>query len=595
MRTKNYLSYGLKFLSILLVLSVLRFILVSHNGHLFSGFSLYHYGVGFLFDLVTCALFYLPYMAVSLLPMTRFISFQDRLASGLFMLTSGLLFLLNTIDIGYVGFVKKRITADFLMYICFHSESEYSLGAFLSEFWYLLILFFLLLASLWYLEKKTKIVRDGCATWSSWMTYVGILILFVLVGRGGFTLRPIGIIESYKWVNNENAVGVLNSGFTFIKTISVFDEEPVEYMSREEEKKVFNPVRMSTPKNVLPDNTNVVFIILEGYSSCYSGPDCSESYTPFLDSILSRSMYFRNGLSNAQTSIDALPILMCSVPNFSKQSLVLSGYQFNGLPMYLRSRGYTGLFFHGAKNGSMRFDSFAKSIGFDSYFGMSEYPTKKDYDGSWGIWDHAFLPWTVQKINKVQEPFFSCIYSLSSHHPFNVPKGYRSLPAGPDKICRTIRYTDESLELFWEEAKKQDWFSRTLFVFCADHTGYSIRKNNLKIENRFRIPIAFYHPEVNLSGFSSEEPVQQLDILPTLLDLLNIEQKIYTYGNSVFSSGEKVRFNYSDGRFYLFAKASSPALHLLGEPMRTSSSKIATAMYQRFQYDLLENKMRWKY
>jgi len=595
MLDRNYLNYGLKFFSILLFLTLFRVILVSYNEVLFSDFSLYHYYVGFLFDVITCALFYLPFIVCSLMPITKFRRIQSNVSSMLFVATTAVLFLLNTIDIAYVGFVKKRITADFLMYVCFHSESEYSIGLILMEFWWLLLLLVFTLAAIVYIEKKTFIVRQGNLNWKSWMSYLLVIFFFVLVGRGGFTLRPIGIIESYKWVKSENAVGVLNSGFTFIKTITSIDNDVVDYMSRQEEKQYFNPIVKTVPRDFLTEKNNVVFVVLESFSSYYTGPNCSNSYSPFLDSILTESMYFENGVSNAQTSIDALPILLSSVPNFSKQSLILSGYQLNGLPGYLRSHGYGSLFFHGAKNGSMRFDSFSKSIGFDNYFGMNEYPYSAHYDGSWGIWDHEFLPWTISKMNKAKEPFVSCIYTLSSHHPFKVPSEFEYLNGGPDKICKTIQYTDEALRIFWKEVKRQKWFDRTLFVFCADHTGPTNQKKNMKIENRYRIPIAFYHPKVNLSKYSSELPFQQLDILPTLLELLNIEEEIYTYGNSFFNTNEKVNFNFSDGRFYLFSENNAPELILLGDDMLRKEHKILTAMYQRFQYDLLENKMRWKY
>jgi len=595
MLDRNYLNYGLKFFSVLLFLTIFRVVLVKYNEAVFFDFSFYHYCVGFLFDVITCALFYLPYIVCSFLPITKFRSVQSTVSSVLFVATSALLFLLNTIDIAYVGFVKKRITADFLMYVCFDSESDYSIGLIFMEFWWLLLILVSVLAAIVYIEKKIFIVRQGIASWKSWVSYLFLIFIFVLVGRGGFTLRPIGIIESYKWVKNENAVGVLNSGFTFIKTISSIDHEVVEYMSREEEKRLFNPFVKTVPRKILTEKNNVVFIVLESFSSYYTGPGCSKSYSPFLDSILLESMYFENGLSNAQTSIDALPILLSSVPNFSSQSLLLSGYQLNGLPDYLSPHGYVSLFFHGAKNGSMRFDSFSKSIGFDNYFGLNEYPYSAHYDGSWGIWDHHFLPWTVTNMNHAREPFLSCIYTLSSHHPFKVPLEFEYLKGGPDKICKSIQYTDRALQLFWEKAKREAWFDRTLFVFCADHTGPTKQKKNMKLENRYRIPIAFYHPKVNLSEFSSDHSFQQLDILPTLLEILNIEEEIYTYGNSRFDTKKKLRFNFSDGRFYIFSEGRTPELYLLGDDMRTREHKILSAMYQRFQYDLLENKMKWKY
>ena len=57
----------------------------------------------------------------------------------------------------------------------------------------------------------------------------------------------------------------------------------------------------------------------------------------------------------------------------------------------MKERGYYSAFFHGAPNGSMGFDSFARMAGFDDYIGLDQYPQKDDFDGMWGVWDEPFL------------------------------------------------------------------------------------------------------------------------------------------------------------------------------------------------------------
>ena len=101
----------------------------------------------------------------------------------------------------------------------------------------------------------------------------------------------------------------------------------------------------------------------------------------------------------------------------------------------LQKEGYHTSFFHGAKNGSMYFDQFMRTAGVKEFFGLNEYPNQDDYDGTWGIWDEPMLQWMSSKLNGFKQPFFSSIFSLTSHHPFVVPVKYRDqFPKGSVEV-----------------------------------------------------------------------------------------------------------------------------------------------------------------
>ena len=190
-------------------------------------------------------------------------------------------------------------------------------------------------------------------------------------------------------------------------------------------------------------------------------------------------------------------------------------------------------------NGVYGFDFFSKKPGFQEYYGMTEYNNASHYDGAWGIWDDKFLQYSLDKINQIKPPFIAGIFTLSSHHPFKLPKDYINQKNGYDEksIQSSIRYTDYSLRKFFQEAKKTGWFENTLFIITADHTA-NVESHTAKystLPGIFRIPLIFYSPSEKIISEIGQDVVQQIDIVPSIIDWLNIDAKIESLGNSVFS------------------------------------------------------------
>ena len=227
--------------------------------------------------------------------------------------------------------------------------------------------------------------------------------------------------------------------------------------------------------------------------------------------------------------------------------------KINTLPSILKKYGYTSAFYHGATNGSMSFDGFSKICGFDHYVGRTEYGNENHSDATWGILDEYFNPWTAQQLSKLEEPFFGTLFTLSSHHPYFIPEKWRPIvKKGPQEICSSINYGDHALRLFFEEAEKQPWFDNTIFVILADHTPSTSTSIYNQRTHIYRIPILFYHPKGLIKPQKTDRIFQQLDILPTLLDLLNIETELYAFGNSFYQDTEEEAITYLSGSYYYF-------------------------------------------
>jgi phosphoglycerol transferase MdoB-like AlkP superfamily enzyme len=326
----------------------------------------------------------------------------------------------------------------------------------------------------------------------------------------------------------------------------------VHYYSRQEVEKIFTPVKpFKTDSAML--KKNVMIIIIESMAKEYSGllnKDITgyQGFTPFLDSLMLHSHTFTNAYANGRKSIDAMPSILTSVPSLV-QPYVLSPYGTNklyGLGEVLKKQGYKTAFFHGAPNGSMGFDAFVNLAGFDEYYGMTEYGNDADFDGHWGIPDDKFLQFTAKTLDTFRQPFVTTLFTLSSHHPFKLPKGFEGkFKGGKLPIHKVIQYTDYALQHFFNTAKKMPWYQNTLFVITADHCNQSyLPEYNSSVGNH-AIPIIFFEPgdknKIKLDSILT----QQIDIMPRILRKLRYSGKILSFGNDPVTDKNPFVVNYS--------------------------------------------------
>jgi phosphoglycerol transferase MdoB-like AlkP superfamily enzyme len=151
----------------------------------------------------------------------------------------------------------------------------------------------------------------------------------------------------------------------------------------------------------------------------------------------------------------------------------------------------------------------------------------------------------------MQNPFFCSVFTISSHHPYNIPNKYKhTLPNGPLPIHQSIAYTDLSLKRFFEAAEKSAWYKNTIFVVTGDHTSYGTDDYFYSESGHYEIPLLIFGP--GITPRVSDKTVSQCDIGPTLLDLAQIPNKWFALGQSALdNSYQGFSIHYSDGRYYI--------------------------------------------
>ena len=566
-----------RILLIMLLFSLSRIGFYIFNIRMFPGTSFSQFLAilrgGLMFDISAVLYINLIFIFFNILPFDfRYNKLYQKILKYFFFITNGVALAINSADYVYYRFVLKRATGD-IFQTFEHEKHMMKMGfKFMIDYWPVVLFTFLLIFLMVVLYNKAVAVkpspRNKIIYYSLNVLAVPIIAGLIVIGaRGGYrhSTRPISISNAARFVNNpRDAAIVLNTPFSLIRT---FDKKPlVKYQFFDNAKltSLYNPHYIPAPAGKFKQE-NIVIFIIESFAKEYFGVfnkdlegGTYKGYTPFLDSLVAQSLTFDVSLANGKKSIEAMPAVLSSVPSL-ETPYTISNYandKVNGLPELLRTKGYYTAFFHGAPNGSMGFDSFSRMVGFNDYFGLSQYPNPKDFDGMWGVWDEPFFSFFCKKMSTFREPFMTAIFTISSHHPFKVPEKYKDkFPKGSAPILQTIGYTDYSLRKFFKEASTQPWYNNTLFVITADHTNETVHREYQNNFGSFCVPIIFFKPGSDLHGVKNRI-AQQLDIMPTILNYLNYDGEYIAFGNNLFDDTyDSFAFNTTAGNTYqLFMK-----------------------------------------
>jgi phosphoglycerol transferase MdoB-like AlkP superfamily enzyme len=507
----------------------------------------------------------------SLLVLLMTVPFQFRFTSGfrgvikwIFLLTNSIAFAANTADFIYYRFTLRRTTISVLSQ--FENETNLPLLflRFLWDYWYAVIFWMAIVLFLFFFQRYIKYEGPQLKSKKyfypvSILAMLGIIYLYVGGVRGGFrhSTRPITLSNAAAYAVEPNDINlVLNTPFALLRTAKATVIHKVNYFSSSDElENVFNPIKRPLPKEGGMNQKNVVILILESFSKEFIGAYNKDvnngtyrGYTPFLDSLISVSEAYQYSFANGRKSIDAMPAVISSLPSIEVPYVLshYSGNKINGLASILKDEGYQTAFFHGAPNGSMGFDAFARLSGFEKYYGKSEYNNDDDFDGIWGVWDEPFLQFFADQMNSFKQPFFTTVFTVSSHHPFEVPEKYKSkFKGGPKPVHKTIEYTDYALKHFFSKAKDMPWFENTIFAITADHVSSDIELPQYNTAwGYFSIPVFFYEPKKPGKGILPLI-VQQIDIMPTILGRLNYSKPYIAYGRDINSDQSRpAAYNY---------------------------------------------------
>ena len=493
---------------------------------------------GILFDIQAIAYFLAPFHILSLLPFRQDNSYYQSAMKWLFVTSLSIIMLLNFIDMEFYKIKTRRSGIELFQLL---SDRSNPVASYIYNYWWLTLswMFSAFLIYRFYPKQKPS-ARQPRPVYAVIAFFMAAGLIFV-GARGGFRTKPLRSFDAARFVDPRWVSATINSPTQILTSYSSAVPAPVQYMSDLECTIITQPVKRENNSLGLQTKPNLVLIILESFGRDYCGfLNKEKRYTPFLDSLSKSCLVFSNAYSCGTTSMESIPSVFASIPSLLEVPYINSNFQNNtvkGAHYYLSKNGYDCSFYYGAANGSMGFDNFLKISGNIRYYGKNEYPNReKDYDGSWGIWDEPYLQYFADELSKKKAPFFSSVFTLTSHDPYRIPPAYADKFKGGDlPIHKAVRYADYALGRFFEKASHMPWFDNTIFIITADHPSHSRNEYFYSPTGKYEIPLMIYSPRHIKPGINDSATVSHLDIMPALLDLGQVKDAYFSMGSNPFT------------------------------------------------------------
>ena len=317
------------------------------------------------------------------------------------------------------------------------------------------------------------------------------------------------------------------------------------------ESKFFETLKFEPLNNY--QRKNVIFLILESFrASATSVYNSSFKTTPFLEQLAMKSYKIDRLYSSIPHTTKSLVAILCGIPpnfRFTLTEGAIGGLPPRCLPTLLKKFGYRSAFFQSFFRDFENRPVFVKNMGFDEFFAKEDIPKLNwEIPNYAGIEERALIQPVIDWIKKNEAPYFLTILTSRSHHSYMVPSYFEKKKfnenAKFNDFLNTVRYQDFFLEEFFSALKKEKLLENTLFFLVGDH-GEGFREHKLSghdmilYEEGIHVLGLVYDPDHPAGGKLIKGNRQQMDLLPTLFDLLGLNLvQGNLFGVSLFSPVE---------------------------------------------------------
>lgn len=298
----------------------------------------------------------------------------------------------------------------------------------------------------------------------------------------------------------------------------------------------------SLTRNITSDQPeqkkNVVLISIESLSAEFMSQYGNEQkITPFLDSLANKSLLFTNLYATGNRTVRGLEALTLCIPPTAGESIIKRNNNKNKFTTgsVFKSKGYDVKFLYGGYSYFDNMQDFFAGNGYGIVDRNNFKPEEITFANVWGVADEDMARKAIQVMNaesKSGKPFFNHWMTVSNHRPFTYPDGRIDIPGNVKSREGGVKYTDYSIRLFFEMAKKQDWYKNTVFVIIADHCASSAGNTELPMD-KYRIP-ALVFSDGFIQPQKFEQLMSQIDVMPTVFGLLNFNYQSKFLGQDVF-------------------------------------------------------------
>lgn len=443
-------------------------------------------------------------------------------------------------------------------------------------------------------------------------SFVLVLGMLFLGMRGGLNEIPITsskvYYSSHKFANEM----CVNPAYYLVENIlnskKVETRAHFNYMDMESAKRrtesLHEFVCDSTVNILKIERPNIVVILLESWSA-----DLIESLggepgiTPNFRELEKDGLLFTNIYASANRSQHAMSSLFGGLPGMPVTTITNHPDKYYAVPSLVKkmdSIGYHTSFYFG---GELNYGNILSYLRYNEFDEIIEGKDINEgfFKGKLGYHDTDVMPWYVEQLSRYEQPFFSTLFTQSSHSPYDYPKIFEEIewPAIEKQYVNSGYYTDIAIGMFMEKAKQQEWYDSTLFVFVADHSHATYKNHRMESFDHHKIPMLIYGEPLqdSLRGMTFDKICGNTDLPATILAQLGMKHDEFIWSKDVFGKCYKpfaffelnngLGWKTPEGEF-VYSNTGVYIKNTLPEAVRDSVVKDGKA-YMQYHFDLFNS------
>lgn len=439
--------------------------------------------------------------------------------------------------------------------------------------------------------------------------------------------QPRLLSTMYNKVYITKKLGIVNYHYTDIYN-TVYNKisrlSPVSKNEQSEMKSFFHDNK-SAGKNFhnAYKGKNLIVIQVEALQGFVIGSSIDgHEITPNLNKFITKSEYFDNFHYQTAAGGTSDAEFMTNNSLYPAQSgaayFLYSGNKFQSMPEQFYKNNYETAAFHGFRESFWNRNVMYRNFKFNKFY--SEKSFKNNETVGLGLSDRSFLEQSSDKLEKLKNPYYAFLITLSSHFPYDDVKDYGNFNVGNlegsliGNYIKAIHYTDKQLGMFLDKLDKNGALKDSVIVIYGDH--YAIPKNKqdqfLKFYNKKslsevdwiklqKVPLIMHFPDEKLKGVNHTVS-GEMDIYPTIINLFGLNSD-YTMGHDLFNT-ENGNIIYRDGSFingnYYYMSESNNFYDLssgkkLSEDKKLNNEKVNYLNQLKYSDDLLKHNLLKKW
>jgi phosphoglycerol transferase MdoB-like AlkP superfamily enzyme len=390
----------------------------------------------------------------------------------------------------------------------------------------------------------------------------GVLLLVPI--RGGLQWTPLNPSSTYFSHSDFANQAGLNVAWNFLHSLTIRDYRtgnpyasaipPAE--ARQLVDSLLRTTDATTRHLLRVTRPNIILIIWESATAkVVRRLGGLPGITTHFDSLSHTGVLFDAIYASGNRSAKGLAAILSGWPAQSNAPILSSparAARLPGLATDLTHAGYHTAFYYGGELEFADFKSYLVAHGFDHIVGEQDFD-RKDWSSKWGAHDHVVLARLLSDTRAAARPFFTTLFTLSSHEPYDVPMA--PVIGGTSEEAHFLNahvYADRSIGAFIANASREPWWDSTLVIIIADH-GHPLPRLQAPVgetaSQLYHIPMLWLGGALAVRDTVITVVGSQVDVAPTLLAQLGLSHASYKWGKNLLAADVQpfAFFSYLDG------------------------------------------------